>query len=168
MYLFDKDSYGMLILFKANRWGKSGNSDRLYFLGLQNHCEPWLQPQNFKKTHAPWKNNYDKPRQCIKKQRHHFADKGPSSQSYGSSSSHVDMWDLDHQEGWAPKNWCFRIVVLEKTLESPLDSKEIKPVNSKENQPWMFIGRTDAEPRAPILCHLMGRADSLSCINWLS
>ena len=121
-----------------------------------------------KQTHAPWKNNYDKPRQCIKKQRHHFADKGPSCQSYGSSSSHVDMWDLDHQEGWALKNWCFRIVVLEKTLESPLDSKEIKPVNSKENQPWMFIGRTDAEAKAPILCHLMWRADSLSSINWLS
>ena len=65
--------------------GKSRNSDRFYFLGLQNHCEPWLQPRNFKKTHAPWKNNCDKPRQCIKKQKHHFADKDLSSQSYGSS-----------------------------------------------------------------------------------
>ena len=134
------------------------------------------------KTLAPWKERYDQPRQCIKKQRHYFSDKGPSSQSYGFSSGHVWMWELDHKkgccccccigsvrlsvtpwttahqaplfmgfsrqeywilfsiellpfptpkEGWAPKNWCFQIVVLEKTLESPLDSKEIKPVNPK-------------------------------------
>ena len=86
----------------------------------------------------------DKPRQCIEKQRHHFADKGPSSQSYGFSSSHVQMWKLDHKEGWAPKNWCFQFV-MRKTLESSLDSKEIKPVNPKGNQPWKFIGRTAAE-----------------------
>ena len=88
-------------------------------------------------------------RQHIKKQRHHFADKGPYIQSYGSSSSHVQMWELDHKEGWVPKHWCFWTVVLEKTLESPLDSKEIKPVNLKGNQPWIFIGRAEAE--APIL-----------------
>ena len=94
--------------------------------------------------------NYDSPRQCIKKQRHHFADKGPYSQGYGFSSSHVWMWVLNHKEGWIDtKNWYFQIVVLEKTLESPLDSKEIKPVIPKGNQPWIFIGRTDAE--APIL-----------------
>ena len=87
----------------------------------------------------------------IKKQRHHFADKGPHSQSYSFSSSHVQMWELDHKEDWAPKNWCFWIVVLERTLESPLDSKEIKPVNPKENQLWIFIGRTDAEADVPIL-----------------
>ena len=74
-------------------------------------------------------------------------------------SSHVRMWELDHKEGWAPKNWCFQTVILEKTLESPLDCKEIKPVNPKRNKPWIFIGRTDAE--APILGHLMWRADSL-------
>ena len=85
------------------------------------------------KDAAPWKESYDKPRQCIKKQRYHFADKHPYSQSYGFSSSHVQMWELDHKEGWEPKNWCFLIVVLEKTLESPLDSKEIKPVNPKGN-----------------------------------
>ena len=83
--------------------------------------------------------------QCIKKQRHHFADKGPYSQIYGFSSSHVRMWELNHKEDWAPTNWCFWTVVLEKTPESPLDSKEIKPVNPKGNQPWIFIGRTDAE-----------------------
>ena len=86
----------------------------------------------------------------IKKQRHHFANKGPYSQSYVFfSRSHVWMWKVGHKEGWAPKNWCFQTVVLEKTLESPLDNKEIKPVNPKGNQPWIFIGRTDAE--APIL-----------------
>ena len=92
-----------------------------------------------------------KPRQHIKKQRHYFANKGPSSQSYGFSSSHGWMWELNHKEGWAPKNWCFWTVVLEKTLESPLDSKKIKPVNPKGNQSWIFIGRTDAEAEAPIL-----------------
>ena len=95
--------------------------------------------------------SYDKPKQCFKKQRHRFADKGPCSQSYGFSSSHVQMWELEHKKVWVPKNWCFQTVVLEKTLESPLDCKEIKPVNPKGNQPWIFIGRTDAEAEAPIL-----------------
>ena len=92
--------------------------------------------------------NFDKPREHIKKQRHHFANKGSYSQSYGFSSSHVWIWELNHKESWAPENWCFWTVVLEKTLESPLDGKEIKPVNPKENQPWIFIGSTYAE--API------------------
>ena len=87
----------------------------------------------------------------ILKKRRYFDNKGPSSQSYGFSSSHVWMWELDHKEGWGPKNWCYRTVVLEKTLESPLDSKEIKPVNPKGNQSWIFIGRTDAEVESPIL-----------------
>ena len=94
---------------------------------------------------------YDKLRQHIQKQRHHFTDKSPSSQSYGFSNSHVWMWKLDHKESWAPKIWCFWAVVLEKTLESPLDSKEIKPVNPKENQSWIFIGRTGAESEVLIL-----------------
>ena len=85
------------------------------------------------------------------KQRHHLANKSPYSQSYGFSSSHTWMWGLDHQEGWALKNWCFQTVVLEMTLESPLDGKEIKPVNPKGNQPWRVIRRTDAEAEAPIL-----------------
>ena len=87
--------------------------------------------------------------------RHHFANKGPYSQRYGFSNSYVWMWELDHKEGWVLKNWCFQIVVLEKTLESPLDRK-IKPVTPKGNQPWLFTGRADAE--ALILCHLMWRA----------
>ena len=97
-----------------------------------------------------WK-SYDQPRQHIKKQRHYFANKGPSSQSYGFSSSHVWMWELDYKEGWVPKNWCFWTMVLEKTLESPLDCKEIHPVHHNGNQTWILIGRTDAEAETPIL-----------------
>ena len=91
------------------------------------------------------------PRQHIKKQRHYFANKGLSSQSYGFSSSHVWMWELDYRESWAPKNWCFWTVVLEKTLESPSDCKEIQPVHPKGDQSWVFIGRTDAEAQTPML-----------------
>ena len=100
---------------------------------------------------APWEKSYDQPKQHIKKQRHYFAIKGPSSQSYGFSSSHVWMWEFDHKESWALKNWCFWTVMLEKTLENPLDCKEIQPVHPKGNQSWIFIGRTDAEAEAPIL-----------------
>ena len=100
---------------------------------------------------APWKKSYDRPRQHIDKLSYHFADKGPYSQSCGFSSSYVWMWEFDHKEGWALKNWCFWTVVLEKTLESSLDCKEIKPVNPKGNQSWIFIGRTDAEAEDPIL-----------------
>ena len=100
---------------------------------------------------APWKKKYDKPRQCTKKQRHHFADKGLQSQSYGFSSSYVWMWEPDHKESRALKNWCFQIVVLEKALESPLDSKDTKPVNPKGNQPWIFTRGTDAGAEAPII-----------------
>ena len=87
----------------------------------------------------------------ILKSRDHLADKSPYSQSYGFSCSQVWMWELDYKEGWALKNWCFWTVVLDKTLESPLDSKEIKLVNPKGNQPWIFIGRTDAEAEASVL-----------------
>ena len=89
--------------------------------------------------------------QHAKKQRYYFPDKVPSNQSYGFSSSHVWMWELDHEESWAPKNWCSWTVVLEKTLESPVDCKEIQPVHPKGNQSWIFIGRTDAEAEVPIL-----------------
>ena len=137
---------------------------------------------------APWKKSYDQPRQQIKRQRHYFANKGPSTgreegggfrmgntcipvvnscwymakliqyckvkkkkKSYGFSSGQVWMWELDHKENWVPKNWCFWTVVLEKTLESPLDCKEIQPVHPKGNQSWIIIGRTDAQAEAPIL-----------------
>ena len=98
-----------------------------------------------------WKKNYDQPRQHIKKQKHHFANKWPYSQSYGFSSSHVWMWELDYKESWALKNWCFWTVVLEKPLKSPLDCKEIQPVHPKGDQSWVFIGRTDVEAEIPIL-----------------
>ena len=92
--------------------------------------------------------------------RYHFSDKGPFSQSYGFPSSHVRMWELDHKEGWAPKNWCFRTVVLEKTLKSPLDCKEIQPVHPKGNQFWIFIGRTDVKLKLQFFGYLMWRTDS--------
>ena len=100
---------------------------------------------------TPWKKSCDQPRQHVKKQRHYFADKGLSSQSYGFSSSHVWMWELDYKESWALKNGCFWTVVLEKTLESPLDCKEIQPVHPKGDQSWIFIGRSDIEAETPIL-----------------
>ena len=96
------------------------------------------------------KKSYNKARKLTKRQRHYFAIKGPSSQSYGFSSSHEWMWELDHKESWAMKNWCFWTVVLEKTLESPLDCK-IKPVHPKGDQSLVFIGRTDVEAETPIL-----------------
>ena len=99
----------------------------------------------------PWKKSYDQLRQHIKKQRHYFANKGLSSQSFGFSSSRIWMWELDYKESWVPKNWCFWTAVLEKTLESPLDCKEIQPVPPKGNQSWIFTGRTDAEAEALIL-----------------
>ena len=102
-----------------------------------------------KTRHLLIRRKASKPRQHIKKQRHHFANKGSYSQSYIFSSSHVQIWELDHKEGWELKNWCFPTVVLEKILESPLDCKEIKLVNPKGNQPWIFTGRTRAD--APIL-----------------
>ena len=126
--------------------GKNGNSGKSYFLGLQNHCGWWLQPWSCR-TLAPWKESSDKPRQSIK---NHFAGKGLNSQSYGFSSSHVQMWELNHKELWALKNWCFHIVRLEKTLESPLNSQEIKAVTPKGNQPWKFLWRNDAEAKVPI------------------
>ena len=103
------------------------------------------------KDTAPWKKTYDQPRQHVKNQKHYFTNKGPTSQSYGFSSSHVWMWELDYKESWMPKDWCFWTVVLEKTLESPLDCKEIQPVHPKEKQSWIFIGMTDAETETPIL-----------------
>ena len=107
--------------------------------------------QDFQRNYSFRQWYYDQPRQHIKKQRHYSANKGLSSQSYSFSSSHVQMWELDHKEGWTPKNWCFQTLMLEKTLENPLDCKEIKPVILKGNQPWIVTGRTDAKDEAQIL-----------------
>ena len=103
------------------------------------------------KTLTPGKESYNQPREHIQKQRRYFADKGSSSQGYGFSSGHVWMWELDCEEGWVQKNGCFWTVVLEKTLESPLDCKEIQPVHSEGDQPWDFFGRNDAKAEAPVL-----------------
>ena len=127
-------------------WQIDGNSYRLYFLGLKNHCRWWLKSW---KMFAPWKKSSNLPRKHIKKQRHYFTNKCPSSQGYCFSSSHVWMWELDYKENWAPKNWCFWTVVLETW--GSLGLQEIKWVNSKGNQPWIFIGRIDTEAETPIL-----------------
>ena len=107
-----------------------------------------------------WKESYDQPRQHIKKQTCYFANKGPSSPGYGFSSSQVWMWELDCEESWAPKNWCFWTMMLEKTLGSPLDWKEIELVSPKGKQSWIFSGRTEIEAEAPTLWPPDGK-------NWL-
>ena len=121
----------------------------------------WLQP--WKKRPAPWRKSYDQPRQHIKKQSHYFANKGLSSQSYGFSSSHVWMWELDYKESWGPKNWCFWTVVLEKALQSPLDFKEIQPVHSKGDQSWVFFSLEGLMLKLKLqyFGYLMRRFDSL-------
>ena len=132
----------------ANRWGNSGNSDRLYFGGLQNHWRWWLSHE-IKRCLLFGGKVMTNPHSIL--QSRDISNKGPSSQGYGFSYGPVCMWELDCEEGWAPKNWCFWTVVLEKALESPLDCKEIQPVNPKGNQSWIFIGRTDAEAETPKL-----------------
>ena len=106
---------------------------------------------------TPWKESYDQPRQHFQKQRHYFANKDPSSQGYGFSSGHVWIWELDCEESWALKNWCFWTVVLVKTLESPLNCKEIQPVHSKD-QPWVFFGSNDAKAETPVLWPLHAKS----------
>ena len=134
-----------------------------HFLGLpllSNNLQLQLNPIKDKIIHdtKDGKEHYwrgttamNQPRQHIQKQRHYFVNKGLSSQGYGFSSGHVWMWELDFKESWVPKNWCFWTVVLEKTLESPLDCKEIQPVHGKGDQSWIFIGRTDDEAETLIL-----------------
>ena len=124
----------------ANRWG---NSDWLYFGGAPKSLKMVITAMKLR--HLLLERKVMTYLDSILKSRHYFANKGLSIQSYGFSSSHVWMWDLDHKESWAPNNWYFCTVVLEKTLECPLDSKEIQPVHSKGNQSWIFIGKTDAE-----------------------
>ena len=127
-----------------------GQQWQTLFLGAPKSLQMVIAAMKLKDV-TPWKESYDQSRQHIKKQRHYFANKGPSSQGYGFSSSHVWMSELDYKESWAPKNWCFWTVVLEKTLESPLDCKEIQPVHPKGDQSWVFTGRTDVKAETPIL-----------------
>ena len=132
----------------GNRWGNSGNSVRLIFLGSEitadGDCSHEIKRRLF--LGRKIMTNLD----SISKSRD-IANKGLSSQGYGFSSSQVWVWELDCEESWVSKNWCFWTVVLEKTLESPLDCKEIQPVHPKGNRSWIFIGRTDAEAETPIL-----------------
>ena len=109
---------------------------------------------------APWKKSYDQSRQHIQKQRHYFANKGPFCQSYCFSSNHVWMWELDYKESWAPKNWCFWTVVLEKTLESPLDCKEIQPAHPKGDQSWVFLEGLMLKLKLQYCGHLRQRTNS--------
>ena len=141
----------------ASRWGKSGNSDRLYFIGLQNHCGRDCSHES-KSRLLLGRKAMTNPDSILKSRDITLPTKVHLVKAVFFFSSHIEMWELDHKEGWTPKNWCFRTVVLEKTLESPLDSKEIKLVNPKGNQSWIFTGRTDAEAEVPVLGHLMWRA----------
>ena len=131
----------------GNRWGNSG---WLYFWGAPKSLQMVIAAMKLKDAYF-LKESYGQPRPHIKKQRHYFANKGPSSQGYGFSSGRVWMWELDCEESWVPKNWCFWTVILEKTPERPLDCKEIQPVHSEGDQPWVFFGRNDAEAETPIL-----------------
>ena len=134
----------------ANRWGNNGSSEKLYFVGAPKITADGDCSHEIKRRLLLGRKvmtNLD----SILKSRHYFVNKGPSSQGYCFSSGHVWMWELDCGESWVLKNWWFWTEVLEKTLESPLDCKEIKPVNPKGNQPWVFTGRADAGAEATIL-----------------
>ena len=126
------------------------SSERLYFLGFKTTADGDCSHE-IKRHLLLWRKIMTNLGSVLKSRDIIFVDKGLSSQSYGFSSSHVWMWELVHKEGWAPKNWCFRTVVLEKTLESPFSCKEITAVHPKGNQSWTFIGRTDADAETPIL-----------------
>ena len=130
-----------------------------YFLGLQNHCRWWLQPWN-ERMLPPCKKSDDQPRQHIKKQRHYFAIKGPYSQSYGFSSSHVWMWELDYKESWAQKNLCFLTVVLEKTLRIPWTARRSNWSILKEISPGCSLEGLTLKLKLQYFGHLMERADS--------
>ena len=131
--------------------GKQGKQWQTLFWGAPKITADGDCSHKIKRHFTPWKESCDQPRQHIKKQRHYSVNKGLSHQGYGFSSGHVWMWELDYKESWVPKNWCFWTMVLEKTLESPLDCKEIQPVHPKGDQSWVFIGRTDVEAETPIL-----------------
>ena len=142
----------------------SEESGRLQSMGLQ-------REHNWRTKHkvllAPWEKSYDKPSQHIKRLRHYFSNKGPHSQSYGFSNSHVQMWELDHKEGWALKNWCFWTIVLEKTLKIPLDSMEIKPLILKEINPEYLLKGLMLKLKLQYFSHLMRRTSSLEKILML-
>ena len=130
--------------------GKQWKQWQTLFWGAPKSLQMVITAMKLKDTYSLEGKLYQ-PRQHIQKQRHYFANKGLSNQGYGFSSGHLWMWMLDCEEIWAPKNWCFWTVVLEKTLVSPLDCKDIQSVHSKGDQSWMFFGRNDAEAETPVL-----------------
>ena len=127
-----------------------GKQCQTLFFGAPESLQMVIAAMKLKDTYS-LEGKLDRPRQHIKKKRHYFASKGSSSQGYGFSCGHVWMWELDCRKSWAPKNWCFWTVVLEKTLESPLDCREIQPVHSEGDQPWDFFGRNDPKAETPVL-----------------
>ena len=132
----------------ANRWGNNGKWQTFIFLSSKITADGDCSHES-KRCLLLGRSVMTNLDSIFKSRRHYFANKGPSSQGYGFSSGHVWMWELDYKESWVQKNWCFWTVVLEKTPESPLDSKEIKLVHPKGNQSWIFIGRTDVEAETP-------------------
>ena len=144
----------------GNRWGNSGSSVRLYFLGSKITADVDCSHE-IKRCLFLWRKAMTNLESILKRRDITFANKSLSSPSPVFSSSHVWMWELDHKERWALKNWCFWTVVLEKTLECPLDCKEIQTVYPKGNQSWIFIGRADADAELQYFGHLMRRTDSL-------
>ena len=143
----------------ANRWGNNGNCDRLYFPGLQNHHRWWLQPWSSKKL-ALWKTSYDQPGQHVKKQRHYFANKDPSGQSYGFSSSHVWMWELVYEESWVLKNWCFWTVVWRRLLRVPWTTRRSNQSILKKISPEYLLGGLMLKLKRQYFGHLIWRTDS--------
>ena len=133
----------------GNRWRKSEKSDRVYFLGLQNHYRWWLPSHKIKRWSFLGRKAMENLDSILKSRDITLPTKICRVKAVVFPV--LWMWELDHKEGWVLKNWCFWTVVLEKTLENPWDSKEIKLVNPKRNQPWIFIGKTGAEAEAPIL-----------------
>ena len=131
--------------------GKQWKQCQTLFLGAPKSLQLVIAAMKLKDAYS-LEGKFDQPRQHIKKWRHYFVNKCLSSQGYGFSGSHVWMWELDCEESWVPKNWCFWTVALEKTLESPLDCKEIQSVHPKGDQSWVFTGRTDVEVKALIFC----------------
>ena len=142
----------------ANRWGNNGNSERFYCLGSKITADGDCSHE-IKRHLLLWRKVMSNPDSILKSRD--ITNKGLSSQSYGFSSSHVRMWELDYKESWALTNWCFWTVMLEKTLESPLYSKGIKPANPKCGHSWIFIGRTDVKLELQYFGHLMGKTDPL-------
>ena len=146
--------------FMRNQRGKCGSSDRFPLLGLWNHCGWWLQPWN-QKMIASWQENYDKPRQCIEKQSHHSANKGPYSQGYGLPSGHVRWWELDHKEGRVPKNWCLRTQCWRRLLKVPWTARRSNQSILREINPQYSLDGLMLKLKLQYFGHLMWSDDSL-------